>query len=298
MQPCHCFRMRACRLSGVTTEPSELPQWLSQRTELCVLPVSSGEMQIVSAHTAITKTGPPHIPPSWTGLIWTWTKKWAKSANLPASPDQLNLLQCCQCCSLLSIRHSTPDPEVIPCPPSVPEIVRASCLWVEHGENKTGGVMVRCWGPTLMKGRNSSRDVSLTGVQRTIFAPLQLWSTNCHGLIITCVGMRTSLGQTEQVPSSKKSGQQFNFWRDLRPPFRVKRMQREVDDGHADGPLFRITYCCPLDYVTERKWGHRTAEGSFENLVHGVAEVRIPKDTPWRVCGLRWFEGWEGLRVE
>lgn len=93
-------------------------------------------------------------------------------------------------------------------------------------------------------------------------------------------GMRTSLGQTEQVPSSKKSGQQFNFWRDLRPPFRVKRMQREVDDGHADGPLFRITYCCPLDYVTERKWGHRTAEGSFENLVHGVAEVRIPKDFP------------------
>lgn len=133
------------------------------------------------------KNRPPHIPPSWTGLIWTWTKKWAKSANLPASPDQLNLLQCCQCCSLLSIRHSTPDPEVIPCPLSVPEIVRASCLWVEHGENKTGGVMVRCWGPTLMKGRNSSRDVSLTGVQRTIFAPLQLWSTNCHGLIITCV---------------------------------------------------------------------------------------------------------------
>ena len=57
----------------------------------------------------------------------------------------------------------------------------------------------------------------------------------------------------------------------------MKRIQREVDDGHADGPLFNITYCCPLDYVTERKWGHRTAEGSFENLVHGVAEVRIPK---------------------
>lgn len=92
-------------------------------------------------------------------------------------------------------------------------------------------------------------------------------------------GMRTSLGQTEQTTSSKKNGQ-FNFWRDLRPPFRVKRIQREVDDGHADGPLFNITYCCPLDYVTERKWGHRTAEGSFENLVHGVAEVRIPKDFP------------------
>lgn len=90
-------------------------------------------------------------------------------------------------------------------------------------------------------------------------------------------GMRTSLGQTEQTTSSKKNGQ-FNFWRDLRPPFRVKRIQREVDDGHADGPLFNITYCCPLDYVTERKWGHRTAEGSFENLVHGVAEVRIPKE--------------------
>ncbi|CAK9087290.1 unnamed protein product [Durusdinium trenchii] len=104
-------------------------------------------------------------------------------------------------------------------------------------------------------------------------------------------GMRAALGHTDQVPSSKQSRQQFNFWTDLRPPFRIKGMKRDADDGHPDGPLFRISYCCPLDYVTERKWGRRTAEGTFENLVHGVAEVRIPKDFPQvstRIIVLSW----------
>lgn len=92
--------------------------------------------------------------------------------------------------------------------------------------------------------------------------------------------MRSLSRPSSQLQSSKQGGQQFNFWSDLRPPFRIKAMTQELDEGHPDGPLFHITYVCPLDYVTERKWGHRTAEGSFENAVHGVAEVRIPKDFP------------------
>eukprot|EP00913_Durusdinium_trenchii_P014128 g13261.t1 len=113
-------------------------------------------------------------------------------------------------------------------------------------------------------------------------------------------GMRAALGHTDQVPSSKQSRQQFNFWTDLRPPFRIKGMKRDADDGHPDGPLFRISYCCPLDYVTERKWGRRTAEGTFENLVHGVAEVRIPKEpvTPDKKAGAVDPKKWSPIAAE
>ncbi|CAJ1353381.1 unnamed protein product [Effrenium voratum] len=103
--------------------------------------------------------------------------------------------------------------------------------------------------------------------------------------------MRVGLPKAEMV--KRQTGQQFDFWRDLRPPFRVASIERDTDDtGGADGPLFRISYSCPLDYVTERKWGLRTSEeGTFKNTVHGVAEVRIPKDFPEtskHICVLSW----------
>ena len=44
----------------------------------------------------------------------------------------------------------------------------------------------------------------------------------------------------------------------------------------------------------DRKWGVNSAEGTHENLVHGVAEVRIPKDEQQAVftttSGDLWFE--------
>ncbi|CAE6956914.1 unnamed protein product [Symbiodinium natans] len=104
-------------------------------------------------------------------------------------------------------------------------------------------------------------------------------------------GLRAAVPQPP--PTSKERSQRFDFWTDLRPPMRVEGMERdpEDNDSHPDGLLFRIFYTCPLDYVTERKWGRRTSEGTFDNVACGTAEVRIPKDFPQnskQLCVLSW----------
>jgi hypothetical protein len=88
--------------------------------------------------------------------------------------------------------------------------------------------------------------------------------------------------QLESPLTEVEKDQLFNFWSDLRPPFRIQKVKRDNDDdgSHPDGLLHTITYCCPVDYVTERKFNMDSAEGTFENTVRGFAEVRIPKDFP------------------
>lgn len=77
---------------------------------------------------------------------------------------------------------------------------------------------------------------------------------------------------------------QFQFWRDLRPPFEVleaRRLSHEPDAGkHPDGDLFALVYECGIDYGSERLWGGKSDAGTFNNTVHGEAKVRIPDGFP------------------
>mmetsp|Transcript_27253 Transcript_27253/g.78403 ORF Transcript_27253/g.78403 Transcript_27253/m.78403 type:complete len:381 (+) Transcript_27253:161-1303(+) len=87
-------------------------------------------------------------------------------------------------------------------------------------------------------------------------------------------------------------GSQFHFWRDLRPPFYVLDMKR-VDDGsraaadvpaasmsHPDGELYNIRYECAIEYFAERLMDTNGNNGTFNNKVRGVAQVRIPNGFP------------------
>eukprot|EP00931_Biecheleriopsis_adriatica_P116190 TRINITY_DN91869_c0_g1_i1.p1 TRINITY_DN91869_c0_g1~~TRINITY_DN91869_c0_g1_i1.p1 ORF type:complete len:423 (+),score=71.39 TRINITY_DN91869_c0_g1_i1:119-1387(+) len=87
------------------------------------------------------------------------------------------------------------------------------------------------------------------------------------------------------VGAMRSGGNIFSFWRDLRPPFDVLEVTRmdEKEEGskpHPDGDLFRVTYECPIEYQAERLWGMKSDGGTFNNKVHGIAEVRIPLDFP------------------
>jgi len=87
-------------------------------------------------------------------------------------------------------------------------------------------------------------------------------------------------------------GSQFQFWRDLRPPFYVLDLKR-VDDGsqaaadlpaasmsHPDGEMYNITYECAIEYFAERLMDTKSNNGTFNNKVRGVAQVRIPNGFP------------------
>lgn len=90
----------------------------------------------------------------------------------------------------------------------------------------------------------------------------------------------------EAVVEKMRSGtkHQFQFWRDLRPPFfvtGVTRDQESLTGSHPDGDLFHVVYQCGIDYVGERLWNENGYAGTFDNMIHGVAIVRIP-DGPHR----------------
>merc|ERR1712100_368629 len=111
--------------------------------------------------------------------------------------------------------------------------------------------------------------------------------------------------ESKNVINEMRSGanNRFQFWRDLRPPFEVKKVKR-VDDltdtRHPDGQLYEVTYLCPIDYESERMWGTDQGGSTFENKIHGVAEVRIPDRFPekrpmnivsWGHPELNWVPG-------
>merc|ERR1712176_1431225 len=77
---------------------------------------------------------------------------------------------------------------------------------------------------------------------------------------------------------------QFQFWRDLRPPFQimeVRRLTGEPESGqHPDGDLFEVVYQCGIDYCAERLWNLNSDAGTFNNKVHGSAQVRTPNGFP------------------
>lgn len=80
------------------------------------------------------------------------------------------------------------------------------------------------------------------------------------------------------------SENKFQFWRDLRPPFAVTEVRRVTSDpecgSHGDGDLFKVTYQCGIDYVSERLWNQKSDGGTFDNKIQGVAKVRIPNEYP------------------
>jgi hypothetical protein len=90
----------------------------------------------------------------------------------------------------------------------------------------------------------------------------------------------------DSVVEKMRSGfaNQFSFWRDLRPPFHVTKVRRDSGDkdgtAHANGELFHVTYQCGVDYVSERLWNEKGDAGTFDNMVHGTALMRIPEVWP------------------
>lgn len=74
----------------------------------------------------------------------------------------------------------------------------------------------------------------------------------------------------------------FQFWRDLRPPFTVLSVERVMSEpsGHPDGDLHHLTYVCPIDYASERLFNRDTSLSTFDNVVQGIAEVRIHPNWP------------------
>jgi len=77
---------------------------------------------------------------------------------------------------------------------------------------------------------------------------------------------------------------QFNFWRDLRPPFHVSHVRRDTEEPdaglHPDGDLFHVTYQCGIDYVGERLWNEKSDGGTFDNLIYGRATIRVADSYP------------------
>lgn len=96
---------------------------------------------------------------------------------------------------------------------------------------------------------------------------------------------RKSVGETlrpTDVLEPMRGGNAFSFWRDLRPPFAVVDVKKaSVDEEkHPDGDLYDVTYECGLDYRSERMWGEQSEGGTFNNRIHGVAQMRIPDAYP------------------
>lgn len=89
----------------------------------------------------------------------------------------------------------------------------------------------------------------------------------------------------ECVVSEMRCGKekQFQFFRDLRPPFRVNSIKRDQEDSadkHPDGDLFYVSYQCGIDYVGERLWNEKCLASTFDNMISGTASVRIPDGYP------------------
>jgi len=79
-------------------------------------------------------------------------------------------------------------------------------------------------------------------------------------------------------------GNQFEFWRDLRPPFDIQEVRHlgEEDEvnRHPEGDLHEVTIACPIEYQGERLWNTKSVNGTFDNKVHSVVMVRIPDGYP------------------
>jgi len=91
---------------------------------------------------------------------------------------------------------------------------------------------------------------------------------------------------SDSVVAEMRSGRhnQFHFWRDLRPPFSIAQVRRlgeeEEASRHPEGDLHEVTVQCPIDFKGERLWNTKSVNGTFDNLVHTVAMVRIPDGYP------------------
>lgn len=79
-------------------------------------------------------------------------------------------------------------------------------------------------------------------------------------------------------------GNQFCFWRDLRPPFNINEVRHIGEENevsrHPEGDLHEVTIECGIDYSGERLWNTKSVNGTFDNTIHTVAMVRIPDGYP------------------
>lgn len=89
------------------------------------------------------------------------------------------------------------------------------------------------------------------------------------------------------VVSGLRDSGGFEFWRDLRPPFIVTKVEREYHTHPKTAPCtaisedtFKVSYECALDYSTERAWGGAQDGGTFDNVVHAAARIEIPENWP------------------
>jgi hypothetical protein len=49
--------------------------------------------------------------------------------------------------------------------------------------------------------------------------------------------------------------------------------------GNSSTAILQVTVQCPIDFKGERLWNTKSVNGTFDNLVHTVAMVRIPDGT-------------------
>lgn len=87
----------------------------------------------------------------------------------------------------------------------------------------------------------------------------------------------------EDIPQEMRvSKNEFQFWRDLRPPFKINKADI-IDEGnnwHPDGELFEIKYECGIDYISERMCPAQGEAGTHDIKARGVARVRVPYKFP------------------
>lgn len=100
--------------------------------------------------------------------------------------------------------------------------------------------------------------------------------------------LRRELGETlprARVHPGMRAKRQntFRFWLDVRPPFTITKMKRVDNDGdrHPDGELYKVNYQCGIEYASEHL-KDSGANGVYDNVINGVATVRIPDAFPQR----------------
>jgi len=102
--------------------------------------------------------------------------------------------------------------------------------------------------------------------------------------------VRKQMGQSASEADATEdmrfgTGNGFDFWRDLRPPFYVLKVQRKNGDDnvlqpHADGELYKVTYECGIEYGSEHTLDAKGEGGYYDNRIHGDALVRFSNSFP------------------
>lgn len=68
----------------------------------------------------------------------------------------------------------------------------------------------------------------------------------------------------------------FDFWRDLRPPFSITKVQKDTESSTCTDHYYHVSYVTPLDYKSERAVFRGKNSSTFDNVMNATAYVRLP----------------------